>query len=96
LPAALISYQASREILERLAQSDPGNAVWQRDLIVTYVKLAEVDLTGSRSFLIHALTIAQQMQRRGQLAPVDMRMLDDLARRIAALASGGPLEKGEK
>ena len=86
LAAALASYQASHDIFERLAKADPGNARWQRDLIVSYVKLAEVDQTASRSFLTRALEIAQEMQRRGQLAPTDLWMIDDLAKRIAALA----------
>ena len=36
LPAALASYQASHAIAERLAQADPGNAEWQRDLSVSH------------------------------------------------------------
>ena len=38
--AALQSYSDSLAIRERLAKSDPGNAGWQRDLSVTYGKLA--------------------------------------------------------
>jgi hypothetical protein len=34
LPAALKSYRNGLAIAERLAQSDPGNAGWQRDLLV--------------------------------------------------------------
>ena len=34
LPEALKSYRDSLAIAERLAQSDPGNAGWQRDLSV--------------------------------------------------------------
>jgi hypothetical protein len=86
LAAALASYQADLAIAERLAKADPGNAGWQRDLIVSYTKLAGVDQSGSRSFLTRALETAQQMQQRGQLAPVDLWMLDALTKRIAALA----------
>jgi len=86
LAAALTSYQASLAIRERLAKADPGNAGWQRDLIVSYVKLAGIDPTVPRSFLTRALETAQEMQRRGQLAPTDLWMIDDLAKRIAALA----------
>src|SRR5271166_802102 len=39
-----------------------------------------------RDRLTRALETAQQMQQRGQLAPVDLWMLDDLSKRIAALA----------
>jgi tetratricopeptide (TPR) repeat protein len=41
LAAALISYEARRDIISRLAKSDPGNAGWQRDLSVSYAKLAD-------------------------------------------------------
>ena len=88
LAAARTSYQASLAIAERLAKADPGNAGWQRDLIVSYVKLAEIAPTAPRSLLTSALETAQEMQRRCQLqlAPTDLWMFDDLAKRIAALA----------
>ena len=34
LPGALASYQASKEIFEQLAERDPGNAGWQRDVSI--------------------------------------------------------------
>jgi trypsin-like peptidase len=36
LAAALRSYRASLDIIERLAKADPGNAGWQRDLSVSH------------------------------------------------------------
>jgi hypothetical protein len=36
LAGALKSFRNSLTISERLAQSDPGNAEWQRDLSVSY------------------------------------------------------------
>jgi len=71
---------------DRLGKSDPGNAEWQRDLVVSYVKLAGIDRTSTRSFLTRALEAEREMQRKGQLAPRGLWMLDDLAQRIAALA----------
>ena len=51
LPQALASYQASLAIRERLTKSDPGNAQWQRDLAVSYAKLANANaLTGASRF----------------------------------------------
>jgi hypothetical protein len=85
LPEALKTYRDGLAIADRLAQADPGNAGWQRDLIVLCVKLAGIDQTGARTFLARAQQIAKQMQQRGQLAPRDLWMLDDLAKRIAAL-----------
>jgi hypothetical protein len=42
LAGALKSYEADLAIAERLAKSDLGNAGWQRDLSVSYSKLATV------------------------------------------------------
>jgi len=39
---ALTSYRDSLAIADRLAASDKGNAGWQRDLSVSYAKLASV------------------------------------------------------
>jgi tetratricopeptide (TPR) repeat protein len=85
LPEALKSFGDGLAIRDRLAKADPGNAGWRRDLIVSCVKLASIDKTGARTFLARAQQIAKQMQQRGQLAPRDLWMLDDLAKRIAAL-----------
>ena len=37
--AALKSYQDNLAIAERLAKSDPGNALWQNDLWVSFTKV---------------------------------------------------------
>jgi tetratricopeptide (TPR) repeat protein len=44
LKAALKSYGEDLAITERLAQSDPGNADWQRDLSVSYNKVGGVQV----------------------------------------------------
>jgi tetratricopeptide (TPR) repeat protein len=44
LKAALKSYSDSLAIAERLAQSDPGNVGWQRDLSVTYNKVGDAQV----------------------------------------------------
>ena len=41
---ALQSYRAGLAIFEQLAQSDPGNAGWQRDLAVSYEKIGDIEL----------------------------------------------------
>ena len=48
LTAALKSYQDSLDIRDPLAKADPGNAGWQRDLAVSYAKLANVQLKANR------------------------------------------------
>ena len=40
LPEAQKAYRDSLTIRDRLAKSDPGNAGWQRDLSVSYGKIA--------------------------------------------------------
>jgi tetratricopeptide (TPR) repeat protein len=42
LAEALQSFRDSLAIRERLAQADPGNAGWQRDLSVSYNKIGNV------------------------------------------------------
>jgi predicted negative regulator of RcsB-dependent stress response len=82
---ALKAYQAGLAIVEALARRDPANTEWQRDLIVSYVKISESDPAESRRCLSQALEIARGLQTTGRLAPVDDWMLDDLARRLAAM-----------
>jgi hypothetical protein len=83
------SYTASHAVAERLAAADPGNAEWQRDLIVSNVKLAEVataqDQQGRAAECYRAaLAIAQRLTDAGRLAPSDAWMVDELERRLAA------------
>ena len=42
LPEALTSFRDGLAIADRLAQADPGNAGWQRDLSVSYNKIGDV------------------------------------------------------
>jgi hypothetical protein len=84
LPEALKSFRDSLAVMDRLAKAAPGNAVWQRDFIVSCVRLAAADQPEARTYWTRALKIAQQMQQRGQLAPRDLWILDDLPKRIAA------------
>jgi tetratricopeptide (TPR) repeat protein len=42
LGGALQSYQGTISIVSRLAKSDSGNALWQRDLSVSYIKVGDV------------------------------------------------------
>jgi hypothetical protein len=43
LAAALTSYQASLAIAGRLAKADPGNAGWQRELALSYGRVANIE-----------------------------------------------------
>ena len=57
LAAALTSYQASHDILERLTKADAGNAGWQRDLSVSHDRIGDVQV--ERGDLAAALTSHQ-------------------------------------
>ena len=85
LPAALTSYQAGLAAIEIAAKSNPGNARWQRDLIVSCVKVSQLDPSQAKAVLTRAADVLSQMKSQGQLAPSDAWMPDDIARRIAEL-----------
>ena len=48
LPEALKAFRDSLAIADRLAKADPGNAGWQRDLSVSYAKLANAYRTAGQ------------------------------------------------
>lgn len=78
-PGALAAYRKGLAIREALAARDPGNAGWQRDLIVTLAKLTKV--TGDKSYVFRALDIALTLQKDGKLAPSDSEIIPELKRR---------------
>jgi hypothetical protein len=89
LDGAHQAFQDGLDIREKLAAQDPGNAGWQRDLIVSHWKLA--DLTERRSVAGEAtdhwraaLAIAWELQQSGRLAPVDCHFPDTVEARLAA------------
>jgi hypothetical protein len=68
---ALTSYRDSLAIADWLAQSDPGNAGWQRDLAAGYAKLADVyGRSNDRSNALAALRQGQGIiARLAKLSP---------------------------
>jgi hypothetical protein len=80
--AARQAFAKSLAIIERLAQAEPGRADYQRDLIVSWVKMSEIDTARAREHLSRALSIARRLYDEGRLAPVDAWMVDELARRL--------------
>ena len=88
LAGALKSYRDGLAIAERLAQSDPGNAGWQRDLSVSYekagnVQMAQGDLAGALKSYSGSLAIAERL---AQSDPGNAGWQRDLAVSYAKLA----------
>ena len=81
LPEALKTYRDSLAIRDRLAKSDPGNAGWQRDLSVSFAKLAGVSRKMGAS--ADALSALQQgraiIVRMTNLSPDNAVWKNDLA-----------------
>ena len=80
LPEALKAYRDGLAIRDRLAQSDPGNAGWQRDLAVSYAKLATIyrkyqDNAKALDMLRQGQTI---MLRMTQLSPDNAQWKNDV------------------
>jgi tetratricopeptide (TPR) repeat protein len=68
LPGALTSYRDSFAIAERLAKADPGNALWQRDLSVSYNRIGDVlvsqdDRPGALKSYRDGLAIAERLAK---------------------------------
>ena len=87
LNAALKSFQDCLAIAKRLAASDSGNSGWQRDLIVSCVKIAGVFPSQAQPMLTQALAVAIRLRDENRLNPVDAWMPDVLTARLAALGT---------
>jgi len=72
LPQALESFQASLAIAERLAKADPRNAGWQRDLWVSYWRLAKYE---PKTYWPKVIAKLEEMDRLGILRPIDRKWI---------------------
>jgi tetratricopeptide (TPR) repeat protein len=66
LPEALKSFRDGHDIFKRLAQADPGNAGWQRDLAVSHERIGDMEQrldhpSEARAAFERALTIYDQL-----------------------------------
>jgi tetratricopeptide (TPR) repeat protein len=69
LPGALKSYRDSFAIREKLSKQDPGNADWQRNLSLSYIRLGDVqrdqgDLAGALKSYRDSLAIAEKLSKQ--------------------------------
>jgi tetratricopeptide (TPR) repeat protein len=85
--AAVKSYEQALAVSENIAAMDPGNAVWQRDLIGAHKNLAEIANSKStaQKHYEQALRIARELYKSGRLEPEYHFMIPELLARLAAL-----------
>jgi hypothetical protein len=81
LAAALESFKAAHAIRERLAAADPGNAGWQRDLAVSYGRVAMVETgQGARDKALSGYRSGRDILARLKAqSPDDAQLPKDLA-----------------
>ena len=92
LAGALKSYRDSLAIKERLAQSDPGNAGWQRDLSVSYnrvgnAQMAQGDLAGALKSYRDGLTIIERLATPIPATPAGSAICRYRTRKLATCRS---------
>lgn len=90
LKAALKSYSDGLAIIDRLANADPSNAEWQRDLSGSFAKLASVHRqSGDSAKALEAFQQGHEISRLTKLSPDNAVWKQDLAwidRQIKELA----------
>jgi hypothetical protein len=98
LKAALKSYSDSLAIRERLAQADPNNAGWQRDLAVSNAKLAGVYRKSNESAKAREALAAGRaiIGRLVEQHPDQIQWKQDLARFDGQLAELGKTSSKKK
>jgi tetratricopeptide (TPR) repeat protein len=74
LPDALKSFRDGLSVREGLAQSDPSNAGWQVDLVVSYWKLATNGDDAPRRWLFIVAAL-RKLKEEGRLTPVQEKWL---------------------
>jgi len=98
---ALAAYRASLGIRERLAAQDPSNAEWQRDLWVSYWRMASIaEQNGQADAMAwwrKAYETLSAMKRRGLfVSPQDAQFFAQLRAKVdgAPFGAGADLPQG--
>ena len=86
LSGALAAYRQSLAVSERLAAADPSNAGWQRDLWVSYWRMADMlERSGEKEAIDwwrRAYAVLSSMKQRGLfISPSDEKAFDFLRRK---------------
>ena len=81
LVGALASFRQSLDVRRGLAQADPSNAGWQRDLTVSLIKVGDVLLAQGdpRSALAHGLEAQRIAEKLASLDPSNATWQKDVA-----------------
>ena len=83
LDAALVSYQASLEIRQALAQHDPSNARWQVNLASSYAKIAQLDGQDARQYWQRAHDILQPLHASNRLSFKEIKAYEYIQTQLA-------------
>jgi len=91
LAEALEAYQRRHETTSSLAARHPNNAEWQRDLVMSHSKLADLaeqrgEPDEAKGHWRKALEIAKALDAAGRLAPTDAYFIETIEARLAAIA----------
>ncbi len=86
LAGALKAYREYQAGMQRLAAADPSNAGWQRDLFVSYWRMADIaEKTGTGDALEwwrKANDLLAGMKQRGIMLPTDEQYLEQLRQKV--------------
>jgi hypothetical protein len=86
LPEALKTFRDGLGIRERLAQSDPSNARWQFDLVISHWKLAANGDDAARRFAFIVATL-RKLKEENRLTPVQESWLPKAEAQLAKHAN---------
>jgi hypothetical protein len=70
-----------------LTAAEPGNADWQRDLLISHVRLGQIGEDPYEHFSA-ALAIAVMLRDSDRLAPTDAWMIEALQSMVAQVKQG--------
>jgi hypothetical protein len=84
----LKAFSRKQQIIERLADADPSNADWQRDLWVSYLRMAYMlERSGKKEAIDwwrRAHAVLSSMKQRGLfISPSDEKLLDIIRRKCS-------------
>lgn len=85
--AALVNYRKALDIAEKLAADDPGQPQLQTDLVVSYVRLAEMDIE-RRPNLDNAHAVLTRLGDAGLLTAAQEGWIGIVEAQLAALDGG--------